>query len=218
MISCRINILKDIMSQRTSIKSEYSHGKRSRKCQVSLFGDKNDTYEIRKTAPGQAGKTQKAFSEYRKQLMEKQKLRSHYAIGEKCFRNHFNTAFNKIGNTSEHFVAALESRLVTFVYRAGFASTIFAARQMIAHGHVLVNGVKCDIKSRLLKEGDVVTLKANSALREKAQESMKAAKAPTYITVDSEKILARYSKVPSFMEVRFPFEINMNKIIEYYSK
>lgn len=199
-------------------KSEYSDGKRSRKYQVPLFGGDKDTFLIRKSSPGPVGKGQKMSSEYKKQLMEKQRVRSHYAVGEKVFYNYFKESADRIGNTAEIFIGKLESRLGVFVYKAGFAPTIFAARQMVAHKHILVNGKMCNIKSRMLKEGDVVTIKDTYVHKDKVKESLKNHKAPTYIVLDSEKGLAKFAKVPTIMDVNFPFPVNINRIVEFYSK
>ena len=207
-----------IVKKKKSIKFEYSHAKKSRKYQANIHGRDNDTFLIRKSAPGPTAKNIKVFSEYKKQLMTKQKVRTYYAISEKSFSNCIKLALKQIGNTGDLIVAGLESRLMTFVYKAGFASSIYAARQLIAHKHIKVNGKICNIKSRVLKEGDYITLSDDSVFKLPIQERLKTFKAPSYIVVDSEKVFAKLSKKPTLTEIKYPFEFFMNKIIEYYSK
>lgn len=202
-----------------SIKFEYSDGKKSRKYQANLHGSSKDTFVIRNSSPGpKLIKTSKIFSEYKKQLMTKQKLKAHYAIGEKTFANCIKNSINKIGNTADLIISTLESRLLSVVFKAGFTNSIFTARQMIAHKHIKVNGKVCNIKSRLLKEGDVITLVEESPFKLKVQDSLKAHKAPSYLVIDSEKAFVKFSKKPSLLEVKFPFELQINHIIEYYSR
>lgn len=128
-----------------------------------LKGEKCQTVkcilEKRKTAPGQHGTVRARFSEYRLRLREKQKARRIYGISETQFRNYFELASKRKGVTGETLLQLLERRLDNVVYRLGFATSRAQARQLVAHGHVLVNGEKLDIPSYLVNPGDRITLK-----------------------------------------------------------
>src|SRR5687768_10540228 len=118
--------------------------------------------------PGQHGPTQRIkLSDYAIRLREKQKLRSHYGVGEKQFRSYMKRAKRGGGNTGDNLLSLLESRLDNVVYRLGFARTIRGSRQMVNHGHVNVNGKRVDIPSYQLRQGDEVTLRVNSKHKER---------------------------------------------------
>jgi len=131
----------------------------SRRLGCSIWGNDKDPVIKRNYKPGQHSSATRSYSDYGSHLMSKQKLKAHYGrISEKQFKNMFKLAFKKSGNTGENFVGLLESRLDVAVYRMGFAGSIFAARQLVSHKHVLVNGKKVNIPSYTLSENDVVSL------------------------------------------------------------
>ena len=140
-------------------------GPRCRVCrqlEFSVCGSDRCALERRRTLPGMHPNLRRRVSEYKKRLLEKQKLRFSYWVSEKQFRNYVRKAFGKPGVSGENLLSLLERRLDNIVYRLGFAPTLLAARQMVVHGHILVNGRKVNRPSYLLREGDVVSLKEKS--------------------------------------------------------
>ncbi len=168
-------------------------------------------------APGQHGQKRKKPTEYGLQLAEKQKVRHMYGVNEKQFRNTFFRASKMEGITGYNFFCLLESRLDNVVYRLGFATTRRQARQLVNHGHILLNGVKTDIASCQVKVGDVVSVKEKS----KSLEIIKSALAsqshvPGFVEVDAEKMEGKYTRLPERSELNQ--EINESLIVEYYNR
>lgn len=168
-------------------------------------------------APGQHGQKRKKPTEYGLQLAEKQKVRHMYGVNEKQFYNTFKRASKMEGITGYNFFCLLESRLDNVVYRLGFATTRRQARQLVNHGHILLNGVKTDIASCQVKVGDVVSVKESS----KSLEIIKTALAsqthvPGFVEVDAEKMEGKYIRLPERSELNQ--EINEALIVEYYNR
>ena len=168
-------------------------------------------------APGQHGQKRKKPTEYGLQLAEKQKVRHMYGVNEKQFRNTFFRASKMEGITGYNFFCLLESRLDNVVYRLGFATTRRQARQLVNHGHILLNGVKTDIASCQVKVGDVVSVKEKS----KSLEIIKSALAsqthvPGFVEVDAEKMEGKLIRLPERSELNQ--EINESLIVEYYNR
>ena len=170
-------------------------------------------------APGKSKDTRaKKPSEYGKQLLEKQKVRFTYGVSEKQFANLFVKAKSKKGVvTGTAFLQLLESRLDNLVYRIGFGRTRRAARQLVGHGHVLVNGKKVDIPSYECKPGDVITLRESSANLKVVAESLESLTivAP-YIEVNKETKTGTYVRLPERNELLK--DIDESQIVEYYNK
>ena len=168
-------------------------------------------------APGQHGQKRKKPTEYGLQLAEKQKVRHMYGVNEKQFHNTFKRASKMEGITGYNFFCLLESRLDNVVYRLGFATTRRQARQLVNHGHILLNGVKTDIASCQVKVGDVVSVKESS----KSLEIIKTALAsqthvPGFVEVDAEKMEGKYIRLPERSKLNQ--EINEALIVEYYNR
>ncbi|CCQ98611.1 ribosomal protein S4 (BS4) [[Clostridium] ultunense Esp] len=188
----------------------------SRRLGISLSGTGKELK--RAYPPGQHGPGQrKKLSEYGLQLQEKQKLRHMYGLNERQFRNLFDEAVRMKGVAGENFMILLESRLDNIVYRLGLARTRAAARQLVNHGHVTVNGKKVDIPSYRLKPGDVVGLRERSrnlvAIKEALNER---AYLPNYLTFDENKMEGVYTRLPERSEL--PAEIQESLIVEFYSR
>ncbi len=171
--------------------------------------------------PGQAGANKKfrgKMSVYKTQLLEKQKVRAQYNISEKQMRANYKEASRLEGNTVELLVQLLERRLDAFVYRAGFAPTIYAARQAVNHGHFEVNGKKVDIPSYRLRLNDVVSIKAKSKDKEVFVKSLEDGSIviPAYVERDTAKKSAKFSYFPTSAEV--PTIGDVPLIIEFYSR
>lgn len=160
----------------------------------------------------------KKLSDYGQQLLEKQRLRAYYGVMEKQFTKYVRMAKKSPDLTGHALIKILESRLDNLVYRMGFASSIRQARQMVVHGHFLVNGKKIDIPSYLCEVGDTITLKEQSRCVEMFNENFQNAMLNTlpYIEKDEESFTGRFIKVPEREEV--PIEIEDQLVVEYYSK
>ena len=169
--------------------------------------------------PGQHGENKrKKNSEYGKQLIEKQKLRMMYGVSERQFQRLFKIAkADKNAVTGTKFMQILESRLDNLVYRFGFAKTRRAARQLVNHGHITVNGAKVDIPSYICSVGDVITLKESSKELKVVKEALESLLivAP-YLELDKEKMVGKYTRIPERNELNK--EITESQIVEFYNR
>lgn len=175
--------------------------------------------ERRSYAPGQHGQSRKKTSEYGMQLRAKQQARRFYGIQEGQFHKYFLMAERKQGMTGENLLRICESRLDNVVYLLGWASSRAEARQLTTHGHFVVNGSKVDIPSYLLKEGDVVSIKAKSCESEKIKtviEANAARPVPEWLTKAADKNEGKVVKLPDREQMEVPVEEHL--IVEFYSK
>ena len=199
-----------------------SKHKVDRRLKANLWGRPKSPFNRRDYPPGLNGQNRKKKpSDFGIQLMAKQKLKCHYGyITEKQFRNLFFKASKIKGNTSENLVELLERRLDATVYRMKFSTTIFAARQFVSHGHILVNGKKVTISSYSLKDGDVVEVKEKSREIPVLLEAISSTEreTPQYLSVDYDKLKGTFVKGPKFDEVPYPVVMEPNLVIEYYSR
>ncbi len=170
-------------------------------------------------APGQHGQRRSKISEYGLQLREKQKIKHYYGVLEKQFRRFFQEANRQEGSTGENLIRLLERRLDNVVYRMGFATTRRFARQLVTHGHILVNGKKVNIPSYLVKEGDRIEIKEKSKNNPQIQRSLELTSqtgiAP-WVDVDKEKMVGIFQRIPERSEVNIPVEERL--VVELYSK
>ena len=194
-----------------------SKWKRSRHLSFSTL-ETGDELKKRAYGPGQHGQDRKRKpSEYGAQLLEKQKLRHLYGVNERQFRRLFVLAKKeKDVVTGLAFFRILESRLDNLVYRMGFARTRAAARQLVNHGHVTVNGKKVDIPSYLCKVNDVIGFREDSPLKVVKESLDGKPTVPSYVTVDAEKIKGTFVRLPERNEL--PKDINEAQIIEFYNR
>lgn len=156
-------------------------------------------------------------SDYGKQLLEKQKLKAYYGMLEKQFKIYVNEALSSKGNPGEKLVQRLECRLDNITYRIGFGATLRQARQMVVHGHILVNGKKVDKPSYKIEVGDVISLKEKSRNNELFKENFLAQKLElNYLEKDFESFSGKLVSIPKREEV--PIEVTDSYIIELYSK
>ncbi len=201
------------------VKAKY---KASRRLGVSIWGDGKDPFAKKNYKPGQHGtNTMTKISDYGLHLRAKQRLKSHYGrINERQFRNIFTEAARMKGNTGENFIALLESRLDTVIYRMTVAASIFAARQLVSHGHVLVNGKKVNIPSYKVKIGDEVELKESSKQLPVIAESLARGerRVPDYFSFENDKISGKLLRAPTTSDVPYPFDPEVHLIVEFYSK
>lgn len=169
--------------------------------------------------PGMHGARKAKLSSYGEQLREKQKLRRMYGLQEHQFRNFFERALKARGVTGEKLLQSLELRLDNIVYRAGFAPSRRAARQFVRHGHIAVNGLKCDIPSRVLRAGDVVEVRDRKQSRDYALRYIDIAESRGFVnwlSIDKEKLRCTVMRVPTRDEIN-PI-VRENLIVELYSK
>lgn len=168
--------------------------------------------------PGMHGKKrQRKPSDYAIQLNEKQKLRLLYGLNERQFSNLFKAAANTKGVTGEVFFKLLESRLDNIVYRLGLSRTRRGSRQIVNHGHILVNDVKVDIPSYRVKPGDVIKVKENSKEHPAILDAVaNTLNRPAYVTFDDKKLEGTYVRLPERNECN-P-DINESLIVEYYNR
>ena len=199
-----------------------SKHKVDRRLKVNLWGRPKSPFNSRNYPPGQHGKSLKRKrSDYGTQLEAKQKLKFYYGnMNERQFRNIYLKSIKKKGNTTENLVGFLERRLDTVIYRAKFAPTVFASRQLINHGHITVNGKKVNIASYLVKSEDVIEVKDKSKDLEVVATSMvnKEREVPEYILMDQKNKKATFVRVPKFSEIPYPVLMEPNLVIEYYSR
>ena len=169
-------------------------------------------------APGLHGqKRGKKLSNYGVQLQEKQKVRFMYGLNEKQFRKTFEDAGKLKGVHGENFLKLLESRLDNLVYRIGFANTRRAARQLVNHGHITVNGNKVDIQSYRCKVGDVIAVKENSKDLTVVKTSLEAlAKRVEFVTYDEKNMAGTFVRFPERSELNA--DINESLIVEFYNR
>lgn len=196
--------------------------KASRRLGVAIWGDDKDPFHKRNYRPGQHGQTTIVKnSDYSLHLKAKQRIKAHYGrINERQFRNIFSLAEKMKGNTGENFVGLLESRLDAVVYRLNIASSIFAARQLVTHGHIRVNGKKVNIPSYSLKAGDEITLKDSSKQVSTIVESVNkmSRTIPDYIEFDSGKLTGKFTRRPVISDVPYPFDPEIHFVVELYSR
>jgi small subunit ribosomal protein S4 len=197
-------------------------GPRCRKCRqfgFSVCGSARCALERRNNPPGMHPALRRKTSDFKKRLVEKQKLRYTYWITERQFRNYVKKAFQKPGIAGEHLLSILERRLDTMVYRLGFAPSILAARQLVNHGHIRVNGRKVDIPSHIVREHDEIALREKSKTLPLVEEGIARSMArpmPSYVQVNRESLTGTLSALP--MRDQIPLDINEALVVEHYTK
>lgn len=191
--------------------------KKSRRLSFSIL-ETGEELKKRTYAPGQHGPTKRIkLSGYGLQLREKQRVRNMYGLNERQFANLFHKASKMEGMAGVNFLVLLESRLDNLVYRMGFARTRKAARQLVNHGHILVNGKKVDIPSYIVNAGAEIALNENSRNMTVVNESLESnISAPTFVTVDKENKKGTYVRIPERSELNQ--EVNESLIVEYYNR
>lgn len=187
----------------------------------NLWGRDKCPTNKRQSGPGMHGARRKKLTDFGIQLREKQKLKGYYGnVSEKQFRRIFDEAVRRKGDTSENLIGLLEARLDAVVYRLNFVATPFAARQLVNHKHVLVNGKCVNIPSFRCKPGDIIEL------REKAQgipqviESVEKLEReiPEYMSLEPKAFKGTYIRMPQLDDVPYPVQMNPNLVVEFYSR
>ena len=188
--------------------------KKNRRFGLPLKNDKPDS----KKSGG--SHSERRLSDYGMQLREKQKARFIYGILERQFRNYYRKASRLEGITGDKLLQLLESRLDTVIYRAKFAPTVFAARQMINHGHIKVNKKRVNIASYVVRDTDLIEIREKSKKLTVIDGSLQSKErdVPEYIQLDNKNKTAKLVRVPKFSEVPYPVIMEPNLVIEYYSR
>ena len=204
------------MSKRHSAKYKID-----RRMGENIWGRPKSPVNKRSYGPGQHGQRRKSkVSDFGLQLRAKQKLKGYYGnLTEKQFSRTYVEAARRKGNTSENLIALLESRLDAVVYRAKFVPTVFAARQFVNHGHVLVNGKRVNIASYRVKPGDVVSVREKSRSMALVLEALQSGErdTPDYITLDPRHMAATFVRAPDLAEVPYPVKMEPNLVVEFYA-
>lgn len=191
--------------------------KKSRRLGFSIL-ETGEELNKRNYAPGQHGPTKRTkLSNYGLQQREKQRIRFMYGVNEKQFYNTYKKASKMKGVTGHNFLFLLESRLDNVAYRMGLARTRRGARQLVNHGHLLVNGKKVDIPSYICKPGDVIEVKESSKNNVSINDALEATlNIPAFVTFDKEAKKGTYVRLPERSELNQ--EINEALVVEFYNK
>jgi len=193
----------------------------NRRLQVNLWGRPKSPLNRREYGPGQHGQRRKKPSDFGTQLASKQKLKGYYAnIGERQFRRLYEEAVRRRGDTGDNLVELLERRLDAVVYRMKLVPTPFAARQLVNHRHVLVNGRRINIPSYAVRDGDTIELTAKAKDMALVLEASRSGErdVPDYIEADHSKMTAKLARIPVLSDVPYPVMMEPHLVVEYYSR
>jgi small subunit ribosomal protein S4 len=192
-----------------------------RRLGVNLWGRAKSPFNSRNYGPGQHGQQRSKPSDYGVQLRAKQKLKGYYGnISERQFRRVYDEAVRRKGDTSENMIGLLERRLDAVVYRMKFVATVFAARQIVNHGHISVNGKRVNIPSYLVKEGDEIAI--TTSMKENAvvlgANQLAERDIPEYMSVDHKVMKGTFVRTPKLSDVPYPVQMEPHLVVEFYSR
>jgi len=193
----------------------------NRRLGVNLWGRPKSPLNRREYGPGQHGQRRKKPSDFGTQLAAKQKLKGYYAnIGERQFRRLYEEANRRRGDTGDNLIELLERRLDAVVYRMKLVPTPFAARQLVNHRHVLVNGRRVNIPSYSVRDGDAIELTAKAKGMALVLEAAQSGErdVPDYVEIDHDRMRGRFIRAPKPTDVPYPVTMEPNLVIEYYSR
>ena len=199
-----------------------SKHKIDRRLGLNLWGRPKSPFNRRPYGPGQHGQARKRkLSDFGVQLAAKQKLKKYYGdITEKQFKKIYQEASRQRGDTSQILIELLERRLDSVVFRLKFAPTVFAARQLVNHGHVLVNGKVVDKKSYQVKDGDEISLQQTSQNIPMIIQTLSSNErdVPEYLQLEISKCLGKFVRGPQLTDVPYPVQMEPNLVVEFYSR
>lgn len=193
----------------------------NRRLGVNLWGRAKSPVNKREYGPGQHGQRRKKPTDYGTQLMAKQKLKGYYGnISEKNFYKYYEEAVRRKGDTSENLIELLERRLDAVVYRLKFAITPFAARQLVSHCHVMVNGKRLNIPSYQVKDEDVIEVREKSKQLAVVLDATQSAErdVPEYVEVDHRAMKGKFLRAPKLADVPYPVQMEPHLVVEFYSR
>lgn len=192
-----------------------------RRLGVNLWGRAKSPFNTRNYGPGQHGQQKSKPSDYGIQLRAKQKLKGYYGnISERQFRRFYQEAVRRRGDTSENLVELLERRLDAVVYRMKFVATPFAARQIVNHGHISVNGKRVDISSYLVKDGDEISVRPSMFENVNVLAAIESSErdVPDYIELDKKALKGKFVRGPKLADIPYPVQMEPHLVIEFYSR
>ena len=192
-----------------------------RRLRVNLWGRAKSPINKREYGPGQHGQGRTKPTDYRLQLMAKQRLKGYYgSVSERQLRKYYAEAVRRKGDTGENLVELLERRLDAIIYRMKFVITVFAARQFVSHGHVKVNGRRGNIPSYRIKDNDVIELTPKAKELAVVLEAIQSAErdVPEYVTVDHKEMKGSFVRGPKLADVPYPVQMEPSLVVEYYSR
>lgn len=190
----------------------------ARRFGANIFGRSRNPLLHKQNPPGQHGARRRKKSDYGLQLEEKQKLKAIYGmLSEKQLVRYYTKALRIAGNTAHHLAGMLECRLDTIVYRLKYASTIFGAQQLVAHGHITVNGKKVDIRSFQVKPGMTIGIKEKSRNMKAIKEALDNPNrsVPEYLSLEADKFEGKILNMPSLEQMPWPIEIDLPGICDF---
>ena len=191
-----------------------------RRVGAPVCGRPNCPSNKRPYPPGLHGRGRKRLTEYQMRLVEKQKLRAVYGVGERQFRRYFQRAEQKTGVTGEELLRQLETRVDAIMLRLGFALTMRQARQLVSHGHIAVNGRRVTISSYLVTEGDTIELRKKAKDLALVLDATKSSErdVPDYIDADHGKMSAKFLRTPKLADVPYAVQMQPSLVVEFYSR
>lgn len=185
----------------------------------NLWGRAKSPFNIRQTRPGMHGQARGKQTDYGVQLMAKQKLKAYYGnVGEKMFRKYYYEAIRLRGDSGQNLIALLERRLDAVVYRAKFAPTVFAARQLVSHKHITVNGKKVNIPSYSVKPGDVIEVLEGSRNIPAVLQAVESSERDLTDYIEVNGFKATLLRSPRLEDVPYPVQMEPNLVVEFYSR
>ncbi len=188
---------------------------------VNLWGRPKSPLNKRDYRPGQHGQRRHKPSDFGVQLLAKQKLRGYYGnVGERQFRRYYQEAVRRKGDNGENLIQLLERRLDAVIYRMKFAPTVFAARQLVNHGHILVNGKRVNIPSYQVKDGSAIAVRSKAKQFASVLGAVALAErdVPDYIQTDTKELTGTFLRAPTMGEVPYPVQMEPHLVVEYYSR
>lgn len=196
--------------------------KLDRRMGENIWGRNKSPVSKRAYGPGQHGQRKsRKLSDYGTQLHAKQKLKGYYGnINERQFRRYYEEAARRTGDTGEHMIGLLERRLDAIVFRAKFVPTPFAARQLVSHGHIAVNGKRVTIPSYLVKEGDTLEVRGKAKEMALVLEAVKNTEreVPDYIEANHGRMTAKFLRTPKLGDVPYAVQMQPSLVVEFYSR
>ena len=192
-----------------------------RRLRVNLWGRAKSPINKREYGPGQHGQGRTKPTDYRLQLMAKQRLKGYYgSVSERQLRKYYLESVRRKGDTGENLVELLERRLDAIIYRMKFVITVFAARQFVSHGHVKVNGRRVNIPSYRIKDNDVIELTPKAKELAVVLEAIQSAErdVPDYVMVDHKEMKGSFVRGPKLADVPYPVQMEPSLVVEYYSR
>jgi small subunit ribosomal protein S4 len=204
------------MTKRVSAKHKID-----RRLGVNLWGRPKSPINKREYGPGQHGQRRKKPSDFGTQLRAKQQLKGYYAnITERQFRRLYEEAVRRRGDTGENLIELLERRLDAVVYRMKLVPTPFAARQVVSHGHIQVNGKRVNIPSYQVRDGDTIEVREKAKRMALIEEAAQSAErdVPDYVEIDHGEMKGRFVRAPKLADVPYPVHMQPNLVVEFYSR